>query len=54
MKALRAFREDQYEQLKDAVYNRRGWTSNGVPKLDHLKRIGMDLPEVLEVVKSLQ
>jgi aldehyde:ferredoxin oxidoreductase len=54
MKALRAFREDQYEQLKDAVYNRRGWTSNGVPKLDHLKRIGMDLPEVVEVVKSLQ
>lgn len=54
MKALRAFREDQYEQLKDAVYNRRGWNSNGVPKIEFLKKIGMDLPEVIAVVKDLQ
>ena len=25
-----SYREDQYEQLKDAVYERRGWTQNGI------------------------
>lgn len=54
MAALRAYREDRYEQLKDAVYRRRGWNANGVPRLDYLKKIGMDLPEVVEVVKELQ
>jgi aldehyde:ferredoxin oxidoreductase len=50
----RAFREDQYEQLLDAVYFRRGWTKNGVPTIERLKSIGMDLPEVLEVVTPKQ
>ena len=54
MKILRKYREDQYESLVDAVYKRRGWNSNGVPTLGFLKRIGMDLPEVIEVVKDLQ
>ena len=52
--ALRKFREEQYEKLLDAVYFRRGWTNNGVPKIEHLKKIGMDLPEVIDVVKPLQ
>jgi len=50
MKALREYREDQYQQLIDAVYRRKGWTPEGVPTIEHLKGIGMDLPEVLEVV----
>jgi aldehyde:ferredoxin oxidoreductase len=54
MKILRRYREDQYESLLDAVYKRRGWNNNGVPTIDFLKRIGMDLPEVIEVVKSFQ
>ena len=54
MKILRKYREDQYESLVDAVYKRRGWNSNGVPTLGFLKRIGMDLPELVEVVKDLQ
>ena len=54
MKALRAYREDQYEQLIDAVYYRRGWTKNGVPTIEHLKDLGMDLPELIEVVKDKQ
>ena len=54
MKILREYREDRYEQLIDAVYKRRGWNSNGVPRLDFLKNIGMDLHEVVEVVKELQ
>lgn len=50
MKILREYREDQYQQLIDAVYSRKGWTPEGVPTVEHLKEIGMDLPEVLEVV----
>jgi aldehyde:ferredoxin oxidoreductase len=51
---LRKYREEQYEKLLDAVYLRRGWNSNGVPLVGHLKELGMDLPELLEVVKPLQ
>lgn len=54
MAATRKYRENRYEQLLDAVYNRRGWNSNGVPTIEHLKEIGMDLPELIEVVKPLQ
>ncbi|MBU2649291.1 MAG: aldehyde:ferredoxin oxidoreductase [Bacteroidetes bacterium] len=54
MKVLRDYREDQYQKLLDAVYFRRGWTRNGVPKISHLKRIGMDLPELIEMVNPHQ
>jgi aldehyde:ferredoxin oxidoreductase len=52
--ALRKYRENRYEQLLDAVYKRRGWTPNGVPTIEHLKNIKMDLPELIEVIKPLQ
>jgi aldehyde:ferredoxin oxidoreductase len=48
--ALRAYREEQYEKLTDAVYARRGWTADGVPVPETLRRLDMDLPEVLDVV----
>ncbi|MBV1758578.1 MAG: aldehyde:ferredoxin oxidoreductase [Dethiosulfatibacter sp.] len=48
---LRKHRESQYEQLTDAVYKRRGWTMNGVPTPEKLRDLGMDLPELLEVIK---
>ncbi len=54
MAATRRYREERYEKLLDAVYERRGWTKNGIPTIEHLKRIGMDLPEVIEIVKDLQ
>jgi aldehyde:ferredoxin oxidoreductase len=54
MKILRKYREDQYERLLDAVYKRRGWNNNGVPKIEFLEKIGMDLPEVIDVVKNYQ
>jgi len=44
----------QYEKLLDAVYERRGWTPNGIPKIEHLQNLGMDLPELIEVVKVHQ
>ncbi len=54
MAKLREYREDRYEQLLDAVYKRRGWNKNGVPKISHLKDLGMDLPELVELVKPYQ
>ena len=54
LKVTREFREAQYEKLLDAVYLRRGWNSNGVPKVEHLKKIGMDLPQLIEVIAPLQ
>ena len=54
MERHRSYREDRYEKLLDAVYHRRGWNNNGVPKVEHLKSIGMDLPELIEVVTPLQ
>ncbi|MFA6653625.1 MAG: aldehyde ferredoxin oxidoreductase C-terminal domain-containing protein, partial [Candidatus Delongbacteria bacterium] len=50
----RKYRENRYEQLLDAVYERRGWTKNGVPKIDYMKKIGMDLPEVIEILSKHQ
>ena len=47
----RTYREKRYEELLDAVYKRRGWTKNGIPTIEHLKKLGMDLPELIEVVK---
>lgn len=52
--AMRKYREDRYEQLLDAVYKRRGWNNNGVPTIEHLKNIKMDLPELIEVITPLQ
>lgn len=49
IKALRKFREKQYELLCDAVYQRRGWDENGVPTLETIKRLKIDFPEVLAV-----
>jgi aldehyde:ferredoxin oxidoreductase len=54
MKVLREYREQQYEKLLDAVYKRRGWNNNGVPTIEFLKKIGMDFPEVIDVVKDYQ
>ncbi|MFA5478359.1 MAG: aldehyde ferredoxin oxidoreductase C-terminal domain-containing protein, partial [Bacteroidales bacterium] len=51
---MRKHRESQYEKLLDAVYKRRGWTPNGVPTIEHLKSLGMDLPELIEVIKPHQ
>jgi aldehyde:ferredoxin oxidoreductase len=50
--ALRAYREEQYERLIDAVYVRRGWSPNGVPTLEKLVALGIDYPEVRAVVEA--
>lgn len=50
----RKHREEQFEKLTDAVYKRRGWTMDGVPTIEHLQALGMDFPEVMELVKPHQ
>ncbi len=47
---LREFREKAYETLKDAVYQRRGWTPEGIPTLATVKRLGIDFPEVVALL----
>lgn len=54
MKILREYRESQYQKLCDAVYKRRGWNSNGVPTLETVKRLGIDFPDVVELVSRYQ
>jgi len=49
---LRSYREEQYEKTLDVVYKRRGWDNNGVPTLDRLKELGIDLPQLVELVKN--
>ena len=50
--ALRAYREDQYEQLIDAVYKRRGWNEDGIPTVEKLQELGIDFPDVVAVVRD--
>ena len=44
------WRTDRYNQLVDAVYKRRGWTPNGVPTMETLKKFGIDFPDVVALV----
>ncbi|MCG3224503.1 MAG: aldehyde:ferredoxin oxidoreductase, partial [Candidatus Heimdallarchaeota archaeon] len=54
MKELRKIREARYEKLKNAVYKRRGWTDQGVPTLEKLKELGLDFPDITDLVKKHQ
>jgi aldehyde:ferredoxin oxidoreductase len=49
---LRAYREKQYQTLLEVVYKRRGWTENGIPTIEKLQELGIDLPEVVSVVEK--
>jgi aldehyde:ferredoxin oxidoreductase len=49
---LRKHREQEYEKLKDAVYKRRGWTSNGVPTVEKVKTLGIDFPDIIALLKE--
>ena len=52
IKELRNYREAQYESLMDAVYQRRGWDKDSIPTVEKLRELGMDLPELIEVVEQ--
>jgi len=46
----RNFRYRQYEKVLDAAYKRRGWSQEGIPTIERLKQIGIDIPEVLAML----
>lgn len=52
VRLLRKFREAMYEKLKGAVYKRRGWTNDGIPTLETVRRLGIDFPEVLGLLRE--
>ena len=49
---LRRFRQDQYAKLQDAVYKRRGWTQDGIPTVETVKRLGIDFHEVMDLLRT--
>ena len=52
LKVLREYRENQYENVLEVAYERRGWSKKGLPTPDRLKELGIDLPELLEAIKD--
>ena len=52
VRILREYRESRYEQLVDAVYKRRGWTENGIPTVETARRLGIDFPDVVELIQK--
>ncbi len=54
MEITRKHRYDQYRKVLQAAYKRRGWTPDGVPTIERLKELGIDLPELVEIVKDAQ
>jgi aldehyde:ferredoxin oxidoreductase len=49
---LRRHREEQYEQLIDAVYQRRGWNQQGIPTLETVRDLGIDFPDVVGLIEK--
>lgn len=48
----REFRYRMYNKVLDAAYNRRGWNKNGVPTAERLKKLGIDIPEVMAMLND--
>lgn len=49
---LQKKRRAQWEELKMAVYKRRGWNKNGIPTLATVKRLGIDYPDVVALLRK--
>jgi len=52
IKIIYDYRQDQYQKLSDAVYFRRGWTPNGVPTPDKMKKLGFKDDKMLTMLKD--
>lgn len=52
VKLLRNYREKKFEDFRSAIYAKRGWSPNGVPTVETLKRFQIDFPEIIELVKN--
>ena len=51
VKVLRKYRERQYELFRQAIYAKRGWNPKGVPTIETLKRLQIDIPEAVKLVE---
>jgi aldehyde:ferredoxin oxidoreductase len=49
---LRNYREDQYQQLVDSVYKRRGWNKQGIPTLETVQRLGIDFVDLVQLIQE--
>jgi aldehyde:ferredoxin oxidoreductase len=52
VKILRNYREDQYQQLVDSVYKRRGWNKQGIPTLETVQRLGIDFVDLVQLIQE--
>ncbi len=52
MKILYDYRQNQYQKLADAVYYRRGWTPNGVPTPQKMKKLGFSDEKMLKMLQK--
>jgi aldehyde:ferredoxin oxidoreductase len=51
---LREYREKQYLELQEKVYQRRGWSLKGCPTVETVKKLGIDYEDVLTVISPHQ
>jgi len=49
---MREIREEACEQLMSAIYERRGWTNEGIPRVETLRRLGLDDPEMFSLAEK--
>jgi len=52
MQTLYEWKQDQYQKLADAVYYRRGWTPNGVPTPQKMKKLGFTDKKMLDMLQN--
>lgn len=52
LKALQDYRIAQYDKLIDAVYEEKGYDSNGIPLDETLARLNFDKPEYFDIVRA--
>jgi aldehyde:ferredoxin oxidoreductase len=52
LSALHEHRRAQYEKLTDVVYQEKGYDQNGIPTDESLRRLGLNQPEFMAIVRS--
>jgi aldehyde:ferredoxin oxidoreductase len=53
IKTLYDWKQDQYQKLADAVYYRRGWTHNGVPTPQKMKKLGFSDKKMFDMLEKV-
>ena len=53
IKSLYDWKQDQYQKLADAVYYRRGWSPNGVPTPQKMRKLGFSDRRMLDMLEKV-